>query len=154
MSQTSYKGKRHPPYTTEEAAKYGSKGGKSAKKSRETVSLLSDLAQQILSAPCTSQSILAALREAGLDVGKGRKVNKVSHGVAVTANIIRLAESDDPRVANAAVRAYVALCELERRQAETSQAADMSAAGGVVILPHADDIDTPADGDANDDGSR
>lgn len=141
------KGERHDPFTSAEAAEMGARGAAKTARVKRTNKSLSVLAAELLRQPCTSHTVLDALEEAGFKPERSRTTRKLSHAVAITANIIRLAESPDPKVASAAVKAYIALLEVERAEADRKQSG-AKASGGVVVLPQADALDEAPEGEA------
>lgn len=139
------KGERHAPFapgdeTTQEYARMGGKAAAVANKQRKR---LSQIADDLLSKPCQGKDVLDALEAAGFATHRGKTSRHISNAVALTANIIRIGQGMD---ANAAVRAYQALAEMERIQAERDAATAKSQSGGVVILPPVDDEDPADDG--------
>ncbi len=140
------KGERHAPWTREECAEMGKIGGKAATVSKAQKKRLSQIADELLSRPCQGKDVLDALEAAGFETHRGKNSRHISNAVALTANIIRIGQGMD---SNAAVRAYQALAEMERVQAEREAATVKSQSGGVVILPPADTVDE-YDGDGAD----
>lgn len=140
------KGERHEPWTVEECAEMGKIGGKAAAVAKKQRKRLSQIADDLLSRPCQGKDVLDALEAAGFEVHRGKNSRHISNAVALTANIIRIGQGMD---ANAAVRAYQALAEMERIQAERDTEQSRAQSGGVVLLPPADLEDEYKEGGAD-----
>ena len=139
---------RYPPFARgEDARNHGSNGGKKARAADKTVKTLAEIAQELLQSPCTGETVLKALEDAGFQTVRTKRTRKLSHAVASTANIIRIAESQDEKTAAAAVNAYRLLAELEQRRLELETGRKVQA-GGVVLLPTVD-----GSGDGSGDGA-
>lgn len=132
------KGERHEPWTREECAEMGKIGGKAAAVSIRQRKRLAQIADDLLARPCQGKDVLDALESAGFEVHRGKNSRHISNAVAMTANIIRIGQSMD---SHAAVRAYQALAEMERIQAELDAEQTRAQSGGVVILPPAGMVD-------------
>lgn len=138
------KGKRHDPFNESNAKELGRRGGEASGRSKRQKKALAQIADELLRRECQGADVLEALEAAGFEIHRGKNGRHISNAVALTANIIRIGQGLD---ANAAVRAYQALAEMERAQAERDAAEVKAQAGGVVILPPADLEDDPEGAD-------
>ena len=117
------KGQRAAPFTKENAAENGRKGGQKSGRVRRIKKTAKEIAEQIMFAPITDQAKINRMVKAGIieKPQSDKERREITRMVAAVGNMYKLATSTDPFVARSSVEAFkVLLSIMEPKDEEVS----------------------------------
>ena len=117
------KGQRAAPFTKENAAENGRKGGQKSGRVRRIKKTAKEIAEQIMFTPITDQAKINRMVKAGIieKPQSDKERREITRMVAAVGNMYKLATSTDPFVARSSVEAFkVLLSILEPKDEEVS----------------------------------
>lgn len=117
------KGQRAAPFTKENAAENGRKGGQKSGRVRRIKRTAREVAEMIMYAPVTDDEKIRRMVEAGIieEPTSKKERREITRMVAAVGNMYKLASTNDPFTARASVEAFkVLLSILEPKDEEVS----------------------------------
>ena len=130
------KGQRAAPFTKENAAENGRKGGQKSGRVRRIKKTAKEIAEQIMFTPITDQAKINRMVKAGIieKPQSDKERREITRMVAAVGNMYKLATSTDPFAARSSVEAFkVLLSILEPKDEE-----DKSAVSAPAFIPTPD----------------
>ena len=124
------KGQRAAPFTKENAAENGRKGGQKSGRVRRIKRTAREIAEQIMFTPITDEEKIRSLVKAGIieEPRSDKERREITRMVAAVGNMYKLATTTDPFTARASVEAFkVILSILEPKDEEEKSVASAPA---------------------------
>lgn len=105
------KGQRAAPFTKENAAENGRKGGQKSGRVRRIKKTAKEIAEQIMFAPITDQAKINRMVKAGIieEPRTDKERREITRMVVAVGNMYKLATTNDPFTARASVEAFKVL---------------------------------------------